>query len=133
MLEQAESSSSSDEEEDKLRGAVKSAVARGGTGNARAFEKKGPTGAAGFAAKMAAKLKERRAARSAKRSTSARPCASASCLTARHRRKSHTQEKRKRDNADNEYGFEQEEDDVDEGVQQQALEAKRRKRGKLGP
>jgi hypothetical protein len=37
----------------------------------------------------------------------------------------HTQEKRKRDNADNEYGFEQEEDDVDEGVQQQALEAKR--------
>ena len=61
MLEQAESSSS-DEEEDKLRGAVKSAVARGGTQNARAFEKKGPTGAAGFAAKMAQKLKERRAA-----------------------------------------------------------------------
>ena len=61
MLEQAESSSSSDEE-DRLRGAVKSAVARGGTGNARAFEKKGQTGAAGFAAKMAAKLKERRAA-----------------------------------------------------------------------
>ena len=44
----------------------------------------------------------------------------------RRRRDSiHTQEKRKRDNADNEYGFEQEEDDVDEGVQQQALEAKR--------
>ena len=33
-----------------------------GTQNARAFEKKGPTGAAGFAAKMAQKLKERRAA-----------------------------------------------------------------------
>ena len=49
MLEQAESSSS-DEEEDRLRGAVKSAVARGGTQNARQFEKKGPTGAAGFAA-----------------------------------------------------------------------------------
>ncbi len=62
MLEQAESSSSSDDEEDRLRGAVKSAVARGGTQNARQFEKKGPTGAAGFAAKMAQKLKERRAA-----------------------------------------------------------------------
>ena len=62
MLEQAESSSDEEDEEDRLRGAVKSAVARGGTQNARAFEKKGPTGAAGFAAKMAAKLKERRAA-----------------------------------------------------------------------
>ena len=56
MLEQAESSSSEDEEEDRLRGAVKSAVARGGTGNARQFEKKGPTGAAGFAAKMAPEM-----------------------------------------------------------------------------
>ncbi len=107
MLEQAESSSSSDEE-DRLRGAVRSAAQRGGTGNARAFEKKGPTGAAGFAAKMAAKLKERRAAVAKREAVDKRRA-----------------EKRKRDNADNEYGFEQEEDDVDEGVQQRALEAKR--------
>merc|ERR1719321_710213 len=106
MLEQ--SSSSSDEEEDRLRTAVKSAAQRGGTGNARAFEKKGPTGAAGFAAKMAAKLKERRAAVAKREAVDKRRA-----------------EKRKRDNADNEYGFAQEEDDVDEGVQQRALEAKR--------
>uniref|UniRef100_A0A7S3ZRX2 PPIase cyclophilin-type domain-containing protein n=1 Tax=Pelagomonas calceolata TaxID=35677 RepID=A0A7S3ZRX2_9STRA len=132
MLEQAESSSDEEDEEDRLRGAVKSAVARGGTGNARAFEKKGPTGAAGFAAKMAQKLKERRAAVAKREAVDKRKAVCIGVLShrapspRRHRCDSiYTQEKRKRDNADNEYGFEQEEDDVDEGVQQQALEAKR--------
>ena len=132
MLEQAESSSDEEDEEDRLRGAVKSAVARGGTGNARQFEKKGPTGAAGFAAKMAQKLKERRAAVAKREAVDKRKAVCIGVLShrapspRRHRCDSiHTQEKRKRDNADNEYGFEQEEDDVDEGVQQQALEAKR--------
>ena len=62
---------------------MKSLVARGGTRNARAFEKKGPTGAAGFAAKMAAKLKERRAAVAKREAVDKRKA-----------------EKRKRDNAE---------------------------------
>ena len=63
MLEQAESSSSSDDEEDRLRTAVKVPCYSEPTheDNSEAFEKKGPTGAAGFAAKMAQKQEQRAA------------------------------------------------------------------------
>lgn len=102
------SSDEEEEEEDRLRGAVQAAVRKGGTANARQFERRGHQGAEGFAARMAAKLKKRRAAVAKREAVDKRKA-----------------EKRKLDQVDDEFGFEGDQGDIDEGEAQRALEAKR--------